>query len=354
MNVFDQALSLIELGRSNVIMSVPTRIPKLDEFIYGVRQGCYYLFGGETGTGKTTIAREVFMHVLYEYYKLIGDPKLFDVEFVDFSLEISAAINMGSALTRRIYLDYDTVLPVDQIFGWKTDVPKLSDEAYRLIASYREYFKDYVSKLNVVDEETTPTTLHDKLMEVAKKNGTFSKEGRWIWECGTYTPRNPRLFVVALVDTVNLADVEPGSDFLKAAIDKISRICVWFRNKCNFTIVVIQQFNAEISSTDRSRYGVSTPMLRDFEDSKRTTKDANIVVGLYDPVRHLKEDNDWFRGYNVLQLKGWIRTLHILKNRNGQANKTVALRFAGATGTFTQLPEPGDLTTEDYAKLTRY
>ena len=37
---------------------------------------------------------------------------------------------------------------------------------------------------------------------------------------------------------------------------------------------------------------------RDFEDSKRTTKDANVVFGMFDPSRHMKEDEKVFAGYD--------------------------------------------------------
>lgn len=355
MSILKRTHELIELGRTNTVLSIPTRIDKLDDFIYGTRQGCYYLYGGETGTGKTTLAREIHMHTPYEFFKSIGDESKLDVHFVDFSLEISAEMNMGAAIVRKIYQDYGTVLPAEQIFRWnKKKYGPLSNEAMNLIHSYDEHFQDFERKLTVVDEETTPTLFHDVLMEVAKKHGKFSKEGRWVSDCGVYTPNNPRLYVIVIIDTVNLADVEPGNEYVKASIDRISRLCVWFRNKCNFTPIVIQQFNAEISAVDRSRYGITTPLLRDFEDSKRTTKDANIVLGLYDPQRHMKDENTMFRGYDIMQLKSWFRSLHLLKNRNGQPNKIVPLKFAGATGTFTQLPEAEEMGPEQYNLATRY
>lgn len=354
MGIFQKTKSLVELGRSDNILAIPTGISKVDQYIYGTRQGCYYLYGAESGVGKTTYVRETHMHKVYEYFKKINDPSKLDVHFIDFSLEISAEINLASAVTRQIYNDYQKIIPVDRLLGWQQEGGKLSQQSYDLFCSYESYFEEFEKKLTVIDEETTPTIFHDLLLDFAKKHGKFSKEGRYISDHGVYTPNNPQLYVIIIVDTVNLADMDSGHETVKSSIDRISRLCVWFRNKCNFTPIIIQQFNAEISSTDRSRYGVTTPLLRDFEDSKRTTKDANVVFGLYDAQRHLKEDQAIFKGYDILQLKSWFRSLHLLKNRNSEPNKFIPLKFAGAVGCFSQLPEAKDMTEQDYLQATKY
>lgn len=354
MSLRQRTVDLIDLGRSDHILAIPTKVAKVDQYIYGTRQACYYLYGAESGVGKTTYVREKHMHVPYELYKQINNPTLLDVEFIDFSLEISAEINAGAALTRKIWMDYQKVMPVDKIFGWNQASGKLTEEEYRLVRSYDNYMDDFERKLLVIDQETTPTLFHDILMDAAKRNGTFSREGRWVSECGIYTPTNPRKYIIVLVDTVNLADMDSGHDTVKSSIDRISRLCVWFRNKCGFTPIIIQQFNAEISAVDRSRYGISTPLLRDFEDSKRTTKDANVVFGLYDPQRHLKEGTTTFKGYDISILKSWFRSLHLLKNRNSEPNKVIPLKFDGAVGVFEQLPDATEMGDTEYMIATRH
>lgn len=352
--LFNKAKQIVDIGRSDSILSIPTELPKLDNYIYGTRQGCYYLYGAESGVGKTTFVRETHMHKVYEECVRVNDPTKLDVLFIDFSLEITAELNVLSAITRKAYTEYNKVLPVEKLAGWKKrDTGVLTEEDYKIFCSYEDFTNDFEKKLVVVDEETTPTLFHDVLMEAAKRNGTFSKEGRWISDCGTYTPKNKQLYVIVIVDTVNLADMDPQHDTVKSAIDRISRIGVWFRNKCNFTPIIIQQFNADISSTDRSRFGITTPQLRDFEDSKRTTKDANVVLGLYDPLRHLKEDNTIFKGYDIARLKSWFRSAHILKNRNGEVNKFVPMKFSGPVGIFEQLGVARDMSDADYELATK-
>lgn len=355
--IFDKTRQRISEGQSGRPRGIPTGISKFDTFIHGIRPGIYYLYGAESGVGKTTFVREQHLHKVYDYYRSIGDPNVFDMLTLDFSLEVSAENNMGAAIVRRIFLDHGRVVPLDHLFGDdRIGNPEifLSQDIQQMVNGYNDYFSDMERKMVVVDEETTPTLFHDILMEVAKRYGRFETEGRYISECKGYQLFNPNMLIQAIVDTTNLVDIEPTHDTVKSSIDRISRIAVWFRNKCRFTFAKIQQFNADISATDRRRYGIKTPLLRDFEDSKRTTKDANIVVGLFDPTRHMDEEESLFRGYDITQLKSWFRSAHILKNRNGQPNKFIPLKFDGAVGVFTQLPEAQLMTQEDYLRATRH
>lgn len=349
--LFKSTLAQIEQGLSGRLLTIPTGLPKYDECIYGTRQKCYYLYGGETGTGKTRFVREKHIYKVYDYYKQIGDANKLDVRFLDFSLEISAEENMASAISRKLYLDDGRVIPPERIFGYGS---KMDEATYKKIHSYKDYFEEFEEKLFVYDDETTPTRFHDVLMQHAKALGKFKKTGRWISECEGYELTNPNMYVIVVIDTINLSDVEPTHDTVKTSIDRISRICVWFRNKCGFTPIVIQQFNAEISAVDRNRYGIKTPLLRDFEDSKRTTKDANVVMGIFDPLRHMKEDESVFMGYDINTLRSWFRSLHVLKHRNGQSNKFIPLQYKGAVGMFSQLPDAKDMGPDQYTMYTKY
>lgn len=342
---------MMEAGLSGRLLTVPTKLTKYDEYVYGTRQGCYYLYGGETGTGKTRFVRDKHVYTPYDFYKQIGDPARFDFNVLDFSLEISAQENMACAISRKLYLEHKLVIPPERLFSWGGN---LEPSTLEKVKALTPYFEEFEKKLFVIDEETTPTRFHDVLLAYAKKHGKFKKEGAFISECEGYEPNNPNLYTMVIVDTINLADVEPPHDGVKSSIDRISRICVWFRNKCGFTPIIIQQFNAEISAVDRSRYGIKTPLLRDFEDSKRTTKDANVVFGIFDPQRHMKEDESHFMGYDINTLRSWFRSLHLLKHRNGQSNKFIPLQYKGAVGIFEQLPEAKNMTPQDYAAYTRY
>lgn len=348
-----------EINRNQVedrVMGVPFKLPKLDDVLFGQRQATYYLYGAETGIGKTTFVREKHIYQPYELFMDIGNPDKFDVIFVDCSLEISEDLNIAAGMVRHIYLKYGKVIPVSKLLGWSG---KLKEEELGIVNSkeVEDYFLPLSKKMYIVSDEITPNRFHDILLELAKKVGTFKKEGRYISECEGYELNNPNLYVYIIVDTANLVDPDSGHDTVKSSIDRMSRIAVRFRNKCKFIPVFIQQFNADISDTERrtKQKAVKTPQLRDFEDSKRCTKDANVAIGLYDPIRHMNiDDNGIFLGYDIMRLRSWFRTAHLLKYRNGPSNIYVPLKFDGEVGVFTELKPAEQMTPQDYLLATRH
>lgn len=347
MGTYSKLKALIEKGRTGGSAGIPTGVPKYDQFVFGTRQGCYFLYGGETGSGKTKFVREAHIYEMYDVYKRINDTTKLDVRFLDFSLEITGEENMANLYCRKLYKDTGCLIGVEKLLSWKGVI---NDEEFKQFEGYEEYFTEFEDKVITITEECTPSIYHNTLLAYAKANGTFEfPEETAISNMGSYTPDNPNLYTIIVMDTINLTDLEKGQ-VVKQSIDRISRISVWFRNVCNFTPIIIQQFNAEIAGTDRGRYGVRTPMLRDYEDSKRCTKDANVVVGLFDPMRHNMEE---FNGYNILVLKSWFRSLHILKNRNGEPNKWVPLKFSGAISSFEQMPNADVMGEMEYTETTR-
>lgn len=347
MGIYDRTLGLISDGWSEKINTIPTTIPLFNEYTFGTRRATLYLYGAETGVGKTTWAREQHMFVPYEYCMRVNDPTKLDLLFVDFSLEMSAEINMASLASRKMYQDYGYIYPVSRLMGWNKQGGPPTEGAMQVLDSYREYFSEFERKLIVVDEDVTATKFHDVLMDVAKRTGTFSREGRWIWQCGTYIPNNPALMVIVFLDTINLTDTDPENKTIKSTIDKVSRMMVWFRNVCQMTFINIQQFNDNINDPRRFK---KYPLLTDFEDSKRTIKDADVVYGLFEPQRHHKET---FHDYKVLSLKSWFRSLHLLKHRNGLSSKFIPLKFNGMVSMFYPMPPAATLVTqEDYEAVT--
>lgn len=354
MGVIQRTLALSNAGNSGGITAIPTNIPKYNEYLYGVRQGSYVSLIAETAVGKTGLGRHLYVHTPYEEYLRVNDPSKLDILIGDFSLEIAAEANMAAAISRKAYMEYQMVIPPSAIFGWGDN--KLTERQKALVHSpeYEAYFDAFQKKCVVVDGEVSPTLFHDICFEIAKRTGTFEKEGRWIHECGVWTSHNPNMYIIILLDTVNLAETDERYPTVKLAIDRMSRWAVLFRNKCRFFLCFLQQISAEIASTDRSRYGITSPILRDAEDSRRPGKDANIVLGLYEPIRHMKEDQTVFKGYDMNQLQSWLRTLHILKHREGVMNRYIPLKAYGATSYYEQLPYAKDMTQQDYVNATKY
>lgn len=353
MSRVDNTRRLIHQGQTDRITSIPLSIPKYNEYLYGLRQKSMITLLAESSVGKTSFARDKYINEPYEYFRSINDPTKLDIEFIDFCLEIDAETNIGSDYSRRIYLDHGRVIPTSKMFGWQTG-NRLTTEESEVIETYTEYMEAMEKKITVVEGEIGPSVYHDVLFEAAKRNGKFIKEGSNIGNSYGYIPNNPNKFVIVLFDTINLVELEEKYNTTKSAIDRISRLSVLFRNTCKFTFIILQQISAEMSSTDRARFGINTPQMRDAEDSRRTTKDSNIVLALYDPIPHMKEEQTIFKGYDISILKSWFKSLHILKHREGVKHKYIPLKSHGAIPYFEQLPPPELMNEQEYIKATRH
>jgi len=81
------------------------------------------------------------------------------------------------------------------------------------------------------------------------------------------------------------------------------------------------------------------PQLSDFKSSSNTQDDANVVLGLFNPSRY---DIETYKSYDIKKLKNRFIALHLLKNRDGEADKFIGLNFKGEVGHFSELPSAKD------------
>lgn len=344
-SIFDRVLYKIGQGILGINKGIPTSFPKMDVFTTGIQKGEYILIAGETNVGKTKFARDQFVYNPYEYCQSNNIP----INFIDFSLEMSMEDNMADFICKKIYNDHSIIVTRNYLFS--RGQYAISPNVYKryISKSFQNYIDEFEKHITIYDDDVTPSSYHNRLLYYAKKHGTFENPDETIIsKMGKYTPDNPELYTIVLLDTLNLTEPE-SSQTTKQSIDRISRIGVWFRKVCDFTIVNLQQFSADLSSTDRSRFGTRTPILRDLEDSRRPGKDCSIAYGLFDPVPH---DMEQILGYDVKQLAGWIRTLHLMKNRNGEKDKALGVQFKGAIGKFQELPPANKMTAGDYRFYT--
>jgi hypothetical protein len=171
------------------------------------------------------------------------------------------------------------------------------------------------------------------MKEYSEQHGTWKKDG----PRQTYTPNDPYVYHMIIIDHIGLV----SSQNKKKAIDEISQYCVWFRNKCHFSPVIVSQYNRVLQSSDRAKLNLLEPRLSDFKETGNTQEDADTVIALFNPYRYKIPD---YYGYDIKTLKNRIRTAHILKNRDGDEGKVVPLNFFGEIGYFREFPKEDVVT----------
>ena len=205
-----------------------------------------------------------------------------------------------------------------------------------------DYFEEHV----VFSEESNPTGMYKFCRQYAEEHGKvinktvkikdelgFEKE---VQAFDKYIPDNPDEYVLVLADTVNLIQTERGFT-KKQAIDKWSEYCILIRDRYNQSPINIQQQNTDNESIDSVKLNRTRPTTAGLGDSKYTSHDANIVLGVFSPFRFgLKE----YLGYPIDRFRDHFRTLEVLVNRDGELGGIIGLFFDGATCNWAELPRP--------------
>ena len=183
-----------------------------------------------------------------------------------------------------------------------------------------KYFEEHII---FPEESTNPTGIYKYCKNYAEEHGTvYTKSGKYKDEFGNiqniqvfdrYEQDNPNEYRLIIIDTINLIDTERGMT-LKQSMDKLSEYCAkYLRNRYNYSPVIIQQQAFEQEGNEAFKIGRVRPSVAGLGDSKYTSRDSNVVLGLFSPFRFaLKE----YEGYDISKFKDNIRFLEMIVNRD--------------------------------------
>lgn len=327
---------------------LPHGFNRLVEFIPGIQQSTYYLIGAESSVGKSAFVNNSFVFNPIDWWIANKNNTDIKLKVHYYSFEISKDMMLYKAICRKIWMDYGILLDVNYILSRGKN--KISQEHYDLVIKSLDYFDELEDLLYIQDIPENPTGIWHKELKYASENGKGLNN--YMFE-NDYIPNNPNLYTLIVIDHISLIKKERGFN-TKDLIDKLSEYLIILRNKCNFIPVVVQQLNRSGNDPTRMRMDKMEPMLSDFKDSGNTVNDSNICLSLFSPMRYEMESH---RGYKISPNSGGIgsryRSLQILKNRDGEADKTIGLEFIGEVGAFTELKKSVDMTDADYIKINK-
>jgi len=352
MGTFDKAVEQINRGRDGNNKGIPIPFERLRGYLPDIQQKTYYLLGAATKAGKTSLADDIFFYGAYDY--VINNPDsgiTLDIDY--FSYEIDSETKIIKGIARKLWHDYGIVADVNSILSRGKN--HCNDELYELVLSYRDYFEKMQDCVTIHDMADNPTGMYKYLRDKAEKMGTIHKkninkdpDGTPIMRFDSYTPHDPNKYWIIIIDHIALMVDEKGST-TKQNIDKMSKYLVSLRNNFRAIPVVIQQLSFSAESEERQTKNRLTPTLKDFGDSKYTTRDANVIMALFSPYKHKL---DRFQNYNVGIMGNSFRNFEILENRDGEPGINVGLNFIAPSGTFRELPPAAEMGEAhyDYAK----
>lgn len=326
----------VERGKQGLNEGLPMGFNRLTKVICNVQKGRYDLWGGGTGTGKSSAVLDAYVINPIEYMLANDQPLKLRVKY--YNLEMATMPLMAKLMARRVFEQSEGkyLLSVNKIFGRGNY--KLSSEEDRLLGEAQDYFDMLTQYVEFVDGSVSPLFVYKDLLKLANEIGTITKQENGHWD---FTQDDPNLIVVVVIDHVGL--ITPNKDHggnKKKAIDDLSEMLIKFRNRCGFSPVVVSQFNRSIEGMDRKSNSHPDPQLSDFKDSGNPAQDADTVVALFNPIRHRLANHN---GYDMNTYGSFYRGLSVLKNRDGIDNVDIAMGFIGAVGKLKELPTADEL-----------
>lgn len=339
----EQRQNIIE-GKIN---SIPIPFPNFARVLPGIERAKYYLVTANQKGGKTKFTNFLFvLNVLLYAFK---NQDIVKVRIFYYSLEMSREALYDQFTIWWIYIISRGRITLNEYKLNSINKDNILDEeifTYLMSKEYTEFFDFIEDNMEVEVSIRNPYGIYKRCVEYAEANGTTTykqieskdKNGNIVTRPlkESYEPDDGEYRILVL-DHFSLMSEESGMDLRQTMRKFSSKDLVYLRNFYKFTEVIVQQQGLAQEGTENFKLDLLKPSASGLENYKDSSKDCNVMLGLFDPHRHRIRR---YNGYNIELFKNNIRFLEVLYNRNGNANVTTALYFDGAINIFRELPPP--------------
>lgn len=395
MSIYDSLLHEIQRGREGNNNWIPLGFSKLDNLV-GLTKKFYYLIGGESGTGKTSLVDQMFVLNPYNWYTSNDTDIRFRVIYR--SMERSKQYKLAKWVAQRLWTHYHILIDVPTLLGWGINKEPIPEFVLDKVKECREYFEQMLHVVNITDGSDNPTGIYKQCINISLSEGillksdgdkiyrhidtsmkgrevksfskqhydtstegvvryyetvnVYGKEVKMYQYDTVYFPEHDKNINVLLIDHIGKMRHERGFND-KQTLDKSSDYFGELRDIFGWSPVVISQFNRNLSNMDRRTKTDLSPEKQDFKGTGDIYEDCDFAMGLFNP----KENGlDTFKNYNLHKLtnrKGYnrFRSIHVLKNTYGIDNITMGLNFIGECGYFDEMPLPSKIDEGTYEEL---
>lgn len=353
MSTFSEIISEIKDRRLRAVnkLSNCLRLPftRFREVFPGFEKKKYIVITANQKVGKSKLTDFLFVYTLL--MESMEDPSL-KVKVIYFTLEMSPKEKYNEFLCFLLFkLDNIRISPTE-LRSTNIDYP-ISEDVIQLIESerYQKYIKAFEEMVDFNDSDRNPTGInkycrdyalsrgHLNFKEVIRKNKlTGENETIKIVDPITpYTPDDPEEYRIIIIDNASNTSLENGLKKMEN-IDKLSKYCISLRNQLLYTVILIQHQTQSQEGIENQKLNKLKPSSDGLADCKTTTRDANMVIGLYSPYKYGLRD---YEKYDITKFKNKIRFMEIIEDRDyGASGNICPLYFDGATSIFKELPKP--------------
>ena len=333
MGLIESLYKKINSGRSGDNIGIPTGMPDLDKYTYGIQRGFMTTIAGDSGAGKTTYT--LFTHVYKPIQYAIEHPET-PVNILYFSLEMSGEVLLAKLLSLHILDQYKKIISYKEILSLGE---VLNEEKYELILKAKTWLEKAINHLIVYDKFVDAAGVYTIVRNWVSNFGHFEEDEY----AEKYISKIDSQYKIVVIDHVRLLS---GSD-KRVEINKCTDYLIRLRDMCSLTIALVQQLNRQFKSMERRTSNYQMIQLDDLADSSGSAQGSEIVIGLYYPYR---EKRTTCEGYDIKKLRDQIRIVQILKHRYGISDVMKGVFFKGEVGYYKELPNPNN-TTLNYDEI---
>lgn len=268
------------------------------------------------------------------------------VKILYFSLEVSKEEKYLEFLSHLLFRLDGKRIDTTTLKSVNSDKP-LDDEIIKLLESerYKKYIDKYEEMVEYYEDIKSPTGIYKTIWNHADHNGHFvykiikNNDGTDLKVIDRYEQNNPEEYRFIILDNASNLSPEKGMNKMET-IDKMSKYFITVRNQLGYSPVLVQHQAQSQESLENQKFGKMKPSSDGLADCKTTSRDVNVVIGLYSPFKfEVKE----YQGYNIEMFRNNIRFMEVLEDRSYGANGMICpLFFDGATSYFKELPHSKD------------
>lgn len=352
---FSEVLQDLQKRRDRVMNGlwncIPLPFPRFKQLLPGFEQGKYIVVTANQKVGKSKLCDYLLVYSIIFF--AMEHPE-FKAKILYFTLEMSPKEKYNEFLCHLLFRLDGIVLSPTELKSTDKDKP-VDPHIFELLKSerYQAYIRKFEEMVEYIDTDRNPTGINKKCRAYAEAHGHYNyktvknknkltgeeEEVKILDPTEPYTPDDPEEYKIVIVDNASNISLEKGLD-KRESIDKLSKHGITLRNQMQFIFVLIQHQAQSQEGIENQKLNRLKPSSDGLADCKTTTRDANLVIGLYSPFKYGIPD---FEGYDIKKFRNYIRFMEVIEDRDyGSAGNICPLFFNGAVSTFNELPLPTD------------
>lgn len=326
----------------------------------GIEQKRYIVVTANQKVGKSKFVDNLFV---YEVLFFTMEHPEVKVKIFYFSLEMDAASKEDEFNCYLLYRLSNIVISPTELRS--TDHP-VDEKILDLLESeeYQKYITAFKNLVTFVETERNPTGINKYCRAYAEEHGHYNyvtvkgknpvtgepEDIRILDPDEPWTADDPEEIKIAILDNASNLQTEQGLNKMQT-IEKMSKYFITLRNQMNWVTVLIQHQAQAQEGIENFKLNKIKPSSDGLADCKTTTRDANMVIGLYSPFKYEIEN---YEHYDIRKFRNYIRFMEIVEDRDyGASGNICPLFFNGASSAFFELPRYDESTklNEIYAYI---